>query len=72
MSPKQSREVGSSPALNRPLNFDGKDGRVYRTCQYRSPEEIADSYESRILLLLAELRQVGHRREAYKNRGAAQ
>ncbi len=70
MRPRRiSRGLAGSPAQNKSLNFTRDDGPVYRRSQYRSPQEIADSYGSRMLTLLAELRQVGHRREAYENGG---
>jgi hypothetical protein len=61
-----------SPAANRALITNQNGERIsseWCTRQFRSPEEIAFANAMRTLPLLAELRQVGHRLDAYRNGG---
>jgi hypothetical protein len=66
MKPRKSPAANGAPNTNH--NGDRVRGEWWPR-QFRSPEEIADPYETRTLSLLGELRQVGHRREAYENGG---
>jgi len=61
-----------APEVNRGLNANENLGGVrgeWPTLQRRSPEEIAANYIARTIPLLAELRLVGHRLDAYRNGG---
>lgn len=61
-----------APGVNRGLNTNENLGRVrgeWPTRQRRSAEEIARNFVARTIPLLAELRQVRHRLDAYQNGG---